>query len=64
MRRNCWDGSWDGAIAVAAIFGQLVAGFLLLLALATIIHDMQDLVLLSAVLVVILLAGRALWRRV
>jgi hypothetical protein len=46
------------------IFGQIVAGFLLLLALATIVHDMQDLVLLSAALVLILVAGRALWRRV
>jgi hypothetical protein len=46
------------------IFGQIVVGFLLLLALATIIHDMEALVLLSGALVVILVAGRALWRRV
>ncbi len=46
------------------IFGQIVASFLLLLALATIVRDLQDLVLLAAALVVILVAGRALWRRV
>jgi hypothetical protein len=42
----------------------IVVGFLLLLALATLVRDLEHIVLLMAVLMLVLVAGRALWRRV
>ena len=47
-----------------SVVGPIVAGFLLLLALATLVRDLEHIVLLMAALMLVLVGGRALWRRV